>query len=421
MFFSRFNYVIIDNNAFWCIKLIKIKSLFVLIVAFLCFSLSAAAEEYSGLFLVKESQKENLESFTTAYLSQNNYKYFKNSAYYVPLKSDNDEQLFHKILIRQNAQNSYFYFVSNSKEDKMPKKLLKQIKKSGLKTKKIRNDELNELFYNDVKAIDYSNYLAKLNNDVYTKYDFSDEAQARFDLKENKYSGLYSNRKNELISENKNIKDNWQENIFTPPPDIKNTPNSEIGLDNQVPFSGLRGQVVHIPKGHTITATLQSSIDSQSITQDDVITATLSQDWYYNSTLIAPAGSILYGHVVRAKKAGYAHGNGEIEITFNELLTVDGQKFNLAANSVKLTSGVNRSVKIASRVITGAILGVASGALYAIISGGDISRGLAWGAGAGGVGGLVNSGLQKGQNIEVPSGAHLQIKFTEAMNVATYY
>ena len=62
----------------------------------------------------------------------------------------------------------------------------------------------------------------------------------------------------------------------------------------------------------------------------------LDDDWIYNNVLIAPAGSILYGKVTDSQKAGYAYGNGEIEITFNELLTTEGQKFNLAANKVKL-------------------------------------------------------------------------------------
>ena len=137
--------------------------------------------------------------------------------------------------------------------------------------------------------------------------------------------------------------------------------------------------------------------------------------------MIAPIGSILYGQVVDSQKAGYAFGNGEIEITFTELLTTNGEKINLSANKVNFSSEINRTVKISSKVITGALLGTATSVVYALISGGNISKSIAVGAGIGGAGGLINAGLQKGQDIEIPLGTRLQIKFTEVINVNPKY
>ena len=227
-----------------------------------------------------------------------------------------------------------------------------------------------------------------------------------------------------VVSENKNIKDNWQENIYVPPSDIQIdgiAPIEEIVSEEDMSFPSLHGKIVQIAKGSILNATLQSAINSQSVAKNDVITAMLEQDWFYAGSLIAPAGSVLYGQVVDAQKAGYAFGNGEIEITFTELLTMDGQKINLGANKVKFASNINRPVKVASQVVTGAVLGVATSALYALISGGDVSRGVAIGASVGGAGGLVRAGLQKGQDVEIPMGTRLQIKFTESINVSPLY
>ncbi len=398
----------------------KFKRFILLFIFFLFTCIPSLAKEYSTLYLIKNIQKNNLDNFAQGYFLQNNYEYKKKDGYLVTL---NDYQ--HKVLIKQNSQDCYFYVLSNTKEDKFTKRILKQIKNSGLKTKKIKNEELEELFYNDSILVSLTpSEDVDLISDIYTVYDFSDEAQAKFDANDNKYEGLTPSGRNRVLSKNKNVNDNWQENIYTPPNEIEIAgiaPVDEIVEETQIPFTPLRGQVIQIAKGETINATLQSSINSQSVSQNDIITAILSYDWIYKNNLIAPAGSILYGRVVDAQKAGYAYGNGEIEITFTEILTMDGQKFNLAPNRVKLASEINRPVKIASQVISGAILGVASGVLYALISGGDVSRGLAIGAGVGGAGGLVTSGLQKGEDIEIPSGTNLQIKFLESMNFTPIY
>lgn len=386
---------------------------------FLFTCIPSFAKEYANLYLIKDIQKVNLDNFAQGYFLQNNYEYKEKDGYFVTLA-----EYQHKVLIKQNAQDCYFYVVSNTKEDKFSKKLLKQIKNSGLKTKKIKNDELRELFYNDSKLITFDNDIVnEQGSDIYTFYDFSDEAQAEFDASDGKYEGLKPKGRKKLISENKNTQDNWQENIYTPS-DIKIDGIAKIeegGEDTELPFSTLRGQIIQIPKGETISAVLQSSINSQSVSANDIITAVLNYDWIYKNNLIAPAGSILYGRVVDAQKAGYAYGNGEIEITFTEMLTLDGQKFNLASNRVRYTSEINRSVKITSQVITGALFGVASGVLYALISGGDVARGLAIGAGVGGAGGLIKAGVQKGEEIEIASGANLEIKFLEAMKFAPSY
>ena len=375
------------------------------------------------MYLVKNSQKENLDNFTKAYLEENKYKYSVDYGYYVWDKVESG--LYYVFLIKQVGEDSYFYYLSNNEEE-LFKNLFKRIKSSGLKLKKIRNDELKSVFHQDAiliksnmkKNIEISVKQSK--SDTKTKYDFSDEAQAKFDAQEGKYEGLKV-KKRKTISENKNVTMDNEATIFQPQ-EQNEIRTIQSNVDSfQIPFSELKGRVVHIPKGTIIESVLQSAISSQSVLENDIITAVFEQDWMYDGALIAPAGSILYGKVIDAQKAGYAYGNGLIKIKFTEVLTMDGQRFTLSDNIVELSTGINRSVKVTSRVIGGAIMGVMAGTLYALISGGDVASGVAWGASVGGAGGAVNATLQKGQDVEIPTGTRLQIKLVEPMSVTPIY
>ena len=373
------------------------------------------AKEVSSLYLIENTPKNNLDNYTKAYLLQNNYKYSENNeGYYISL--DDEVASFYAISIKQNAEDCYYYILSDVKKDELSKVLLKQMKKSGLKTKKIKNTDLKELFYNDIQNVLVINNSEPQISDIGTIYDFSDEAQAEFNSMIDKYSGLTA-KGQKIISKNKNVNEEIG-TIFSPLDEIS---PSTIKIEKVIPVEPLQGVVVHIPAGYIIDATLQSSINSQSVSQNDIITAVLEEDWYYNSSLVAQSGSIFYGRVNDAKKAGYAYSNGEIEITFTEILTPTGVKINLPNNNVKLSAQVNRPVKVAAEVIAGAIGGLATGVLYALISGGDVSRGVIYGASAGGAGGLIHSAVQKGEDVEIPSGTRLQIRFMDALNIVPVY
>lgn len=404
-------------------RILKVVLFFFLV---LFFSLPSFAEEYSKLYIIKNIDNENLNNFAKVYLQENEYKYFYNDGYLISEKLENNTERKTILIIKQVEQNSYFYYWSDDKDKTFFKNIFKRIKASGLKTKKVGNDELISVFREDAIKLEkeFSHRIAdnesQVKSDIDTKYDFSDEAQASFDAQYSKYNGLKIKGK-KTVSENKNVQIASQNEqvVFSPTSvDITFSQNSQGVV---IPFSPLKGSVVQIPKGSIINAVLQSAISSQSISENDVITATLEQDWIYNGVLIAPAGSILYGHVVDAQKAGYAFANGEIEITFTEILTLDAQRFPLSANLVKLDTGINRAVKVSSKLISGALMGVMAGTLYALISGGDVASGIAWGAGVGTAGGAVTAVANKGQEVEIPAGTNLQIKLTEDMNVTPVY
>ena len=204
-------------------------------------------------------------------------------------------------------------------------------------------------------------------------YDFSDEAQEEFD------------RKN-LILPPQQIKPVQKEFTF---PEITQTP--------------LNGGVVYIEAGTQFYAMLNSSISSESISNNDNVSAQLISDWLVNGTVIAPEGSILSGNVVDANKASFAMRNGKIGINFNRLMTPDGRIIQLSTK----------------RVLGGILSGVAIAAV-SMIFGADPKNALIRGAAIGGTVGAVAAVASKGEEIMVPEGTSLQIMLSEPMTVQPY-
>ena len=244
-------------------------------------------------------------------------------------------------------------------------------------------------------------------------YDFSDEAQAEFERQEMLEKSRLQKQDAKEIKQSPKLEKS--KNKAT-----KNTPQTveqEITIPEQPTY---KGTLIAIPKGTELEAVLQSSISSASLANNDVIAATLSKDWYYKGTLIAPQGSVLYGKATDIKKAGYAYSNGRLSISFDELLTPNGDRIRLTSNKVFVEVEGNRAIKIASHAAIGAVGGVVTGALWTLLSRGDIARGIAVGSAVGAAGGLISAGMQKGENAEIPAGTAITVRLIKSVEVVPY-
>lgn len=265
-------------------------------------------------------------------------------------------------------------------------------------------------------------------------YDFSDEAQAKFDAqaiveqanpvvehtkieKEEKKKRKTRKGKKETKNNQEQIPNNQNLNSQLPETSVF---QPEIQMNQNLSEPILRGNIVYIPAGATFKGVLQSSISSASLSQNDIIAAVLYSDWYYNNILIAPQGSILYGKAVDTKKAGFAYGNGSVSITFNEILTPKGESIKLESNVVTVSVESQRAKRITTSVVGGAIMGLVSGVLYALISGGDVVNGMAIGSGVGAAGGTVRAVANKGEEVEIPAGTSIDIRLIKPMNATPY-
>lgn len=252
-------------------------------------------------------------------------------------------------------------------------------------------------------------YLPAFADDYY--YDFSDEAQEQF----NRQEQSLSNKKPKV-----QIKDDYKVQSVK-----KKQTSKQESIYNQgvsIPQKTiLKGSVINIPKNTTIVAILESSISTNSLSQNDTISATLSQDWVHNDVLIAPAGSIVYGRATDVKRAGYAYADGKLSMLFYQIITPDGDRINLSTNKVYVDAkSSNRVLKIATNVAVGAISGLVTGVLYSLISGGDVAGGVAVGSAVGAGGGLVSAVAHRGNEAEVPAGTIINIVLVKSMEAVPY-
>lgn len=246
---------------------------------------------------------------------------------------------------------------------------------------------------------------------VFAQYDFSDEAQAEFERQ--RYQQIHPvdfSKKNNRTE----IKNN--ENDYTPVQQelINNTyeqPHQQV----------INGYVVKIPAGTTFQITFDAGISSGSLEKNDRLTAKLTRDVVYNGTLIAPAGSLVYGSTTEAKNAGYAYGSGAFEINFDEILTPDGNLIGITTERIYMEAKSERAKKMTRDVVVGALGSMLVGAAFTALSGSDDwGRNMAVYGGMGALGGGIRGTMQRGKDIEIPDGTTIELKLLQPLSASPY-
>jgi len=194
-------------------------------------------------------------------------------------------------------------------------------------------------------------------------YDFSDEAQLNFEKEDSVLRGNVS----ELVKQSKK--------------------NKKKDL---------------IKKGTSFNIILQSSLNTKSLNKNDTIAGTLEDDLYCNDNLIAPSGSIIYGKILKTKKAGALYGDGRLTIRFDELMLPDGQIIKLNLNKIKIRMQGNRLVKSTVNVLGGTVLGAAMGVPLYIP-----------GVGIGGIIGMCAAISRHGEDVELPAGTIINLRIVK--------
>ena len=265
------------------------------------------------------------------------------------------------------------------------------------------------------------------------QYDFSDEAQMKFNQSEDIYKPLNNtNTIDNIFQENLN---NPQGHKFKRTKEKKHEEIEEAHLDApaeipqiQVPkydpkAQQLQGRVVYVPQGTVVNIQLQSGISSGSLDENDRLTAILPENWVYNGNLIAPAGSLVYGTAIDATPAGYAYGSGAMELIFDKIMTPDGQVYNINAEKIRLEADSSRGKNMTRDVLVGAGIGLLAGllmtALGANFYGGDNNYAqamLIYGA-AGAAGGGIKGVASRGDDVSIDPNTVIQLKLLEPLQV----
>lgn len=187
----------------------------------------------------------------------------------------------------------------------------------------------------------------------------------------------------------------------------------------------LQGHVVVVPAGTNMTVTTTSELSTQNLTLGQAVTGLLTNNFYYNNVLIAPAGSTVTGNVTYVKKGGRAGRNGQLQIRFTQINTPYGNIIPISA-MIKTEDGTGilrsgtakdttkdyvKDLAIGSGV--GAVAGLTMGAL----SGGSVGKGAVYGTAVGAGAGLVKSLWDKGIDVVIPASAGLEVTIDQPITV----
>lgn len=197
---------------------------------------------------------------------------------------------------------------------------------------------------------------------------------------------------------------------------------SEVKQTGQQP---LKGRVVTVPPGVTMSAVVSTPISSEFLTLGQPVNVTLGSDFYYNSSLIAPAGSTVLGTVTQVTKAKHGTINGSLRLRFTEVVTPYGSRIPISAmiqtdDGTGLLKGgtkMDTAKEYAKDMAMGSAAGALTGLVASAISGGAVGKGAAIMTGVGAGAGLAKSLYDKGQDVVIPSNANIQLMIDQPITV----
>ena len=188
----------------------------------------------------------------------------------------------------------------------------------------------------------------------------------------------------------------------------------------------LKGSVIMVPAGACVPATLTAPLSSATTSAGQSVSMLLGSDFYYNNKLIAPVGSTIYGTVIEASKAKRGSMNGRLCIRFTQINTPYGTQIPISAviktddNSGVLIGGTKLDVTkdYAKDMGVGAATGALSGLVFGALAGGSVGKGAALGTAVGAGGGLVKSAFDKGNDVEIPANATVDLLLTQPITTS---
>ncbi len=179
----------------------------------------------------------------------------------------------------------------------------------------------------------------------------------------------------------------------------------------------LQGSLIMIPAGACIPAMTNMPLSSETMMLGQNVSIPVSNNYYYNNTLVAPAGSSLNGTVIDVKKAGHAGVNGQLMVKFTNITTPYGQMIPISGviktdDGTGLLKGgtkMDTTKDYAKDIAVGSALGAIGGTIMGPLSGGKVGKGAALGTAVGATGGLAKSLWDRGAAVEIPAGSQLDV------------
>ena len=187
----------------------------------------------------------------------------------------------------------------------------------------------------------------------------------------------------------------------------------------------LKGRVITVPAGAQFPAMVSTPISSEFLVMGQSVSLTLGSDFYYNNTLIAPAGSSVLGTVIQVSKAKHGSMNGTLNLRFTEITTPYGTRIPISAR-IKTSDGTgilrggtkaDVAKAYAKDMGVGAGAGALTGLVASAISGGAVGKGTAIMTGVGAGAGLLKSVYDKGEDVIIPSNSTVELYVDQPITV----
>lgn len=187
----------------------------------------------------------------------------------------------------------------------------------------------------------------------------------------------------------------------------------------------LKGSVVTVPAGQQFRTVVTTPLSSETLTLGQNVSMALGSDFYYNGSLIAPAGSSVTGTVLEVSKAKHGSMNGKLLVRFTQIVTPYGIQIPISAviktddNTGVLIGGTKLDVtkEYTKDLVAGSGAGALSGLVFGALSGGNLGKGTALGTAVGAGGGLVKSIWDKGNDVEIPVNSAIDLVLTQPITV----
>ena len=202
-------------------------------------------------------------------------------------------------------------------------------------------------------------------------------------------------------------------------------PSNEQSVSQNNGQRTLKGRVVTVPAGAQIAATVSAPISSEFLCLGQPVSVILGSDFYYNSTLIAPAGSTVMGTVTTVTKAKHGSMNGTLKLRFTEITTPYGTRIPISA-VIKTDDGTGllrggSKMDVAKAYGKDMGIGAGAGALTGLVAsavcGGAVGKGTAIMTGIGAGAGLAKSIYDKGVDVNIPTNAAIELFVDQPITV----
>lgn len=173
-----------------------------------------------------------------------------------------------------------------------------------------------------------------------------------------------------------------------------------------------------LPKGTSILVALINRLSTKNVQEGAGIYAKTVLPVSNGKKNIIPVGTMVYGKVVSAERAGRVKGKAKLALSFQSLILDSGLKVPMYASLGNSDTGVRKGEatveaepgKETEDVVVAGARGAAAGAVVGAVSHGvGVGRAAGIGAGAGAAAGLAEALIRRGDDLTLDRGTVIEI------------